>query len=110
MSDKLGIDETTPATQPVAAATPCSPIRFNVNHYVRVRLTEYGRECLMRNHEELAAHYGGKLNFGPRDPEEDAEGWSQWQMHDLMSEFGKHIYCGCKIPFETEIEILAEND
>jgi hypothetical protein len=31
-------------------------------------------------------------------------------MHDLMAQFGPHLYCGAEIPFETEIEILPVND
>lgn len=32
-----------------------------------------------------------------------------WQMLDLMSTFGAHIYNGCKVPFKTEIEMIEKN-
>jgi len=84
-------------------------VRFNVNHYVRVKITQHGKKCLRKNYDDLAKSYGGKLGFKFRLPKADADGWTQFQMHDLMANFGQHMYCGCKIPFETEIEILFEN-
>lgn len=96
---------------PVAAATACSPssVRFNVNHYVRVKITPHGKKCLRKNYDDLAKSYGGKLGFPFRLPKADKDGWTRFQMHDLMANFGQHMYCGCQVPFETEIEILLEN-
>lgn len=89
----------------------CSPssVRFNVNHYVRVKITRHGKKCLRKNYDDLAKSYGGKLGFPFRLPKADKDGWTRFQMHDLMANFGQHMYCGCEVPFETEIEILLEN-
>jgi len=94
---------------PSASCSPSS-VRFNVNHYVRVKITQHGKECLRKNYDDLAKSYGGKLGFKFRLPKADDDGWTQFQMHDLMANFGQHMYCGCKIPFKTEIEILLENE
>jgi hypothetical protein len=92
-----------------SATTPCSPIRFNINHDVRVKLTRHGEDCLKKNYEELAKRYAGKLPWAFQLPESDSDGWTRYQMHDLMAQFGPHLYCGAEIPFETEIEILPVN-
>lgn len=66
---------------------------FNINHFVHVRLTDAGRNyCAM----------------DCREPKEDADGWSRWQLWDLMSVMGEQIYMGCKPPFETDIRIEFE--
>jgi hypothetical protein len=93
------------------SAAACSPssVRFNMNHYVRVKITPHGKKCLRKNHDDLAKSYGGKLGFPLRLPKTDKDGWTRFQMHDLMATFGKHMYFGCQVPFETEIEILLEN-
>jgi hypothetical protein len=86
-------------------------VDFNINDYVHVRLTAHGRECLRKNYDELASFYGGKLSWKFKLPKEDAEGWSKWQMHDLMDQLGKYVGMGREIPFETKIrvEIRGQN-
>jgi len=75
-------------------------IRININDEVRVRLTDKGRAILVNNHIRLLPHQ----QFVP--PEEDAGGWSTWQLWRLMQEFGESMHNGCEVPFETEIEIV----
>jgi len=78
-------------------------IQFNINDHVRVKLTDLGRQILIKNHIEL---------FGSQDkykaPEEDAEGWSRWQLWELMQELGNSCYNGCNVPFETTIILEKE--
>jgi hypothetical protein len=40
-----------------------------------------------------------------RPPEEDAEGWSKWQLWSLMSLFGPCMHMGCDVPFETDMRL-----
>lgn len=70
---------------------------FNVNHYVRVKLTSVGWE-LVKNHW---------VQFGLAAPKPtmDTGGWTRWQLWDLMNIFGPHLYNGCEMPFETTIQI-----
>lgn len=85
-------------------------MRFNINNEVKVRLTDAGREAHRKNYEELKTFGLERLkaaewhNYTP--PKEDADGWSRWQLWDLMRQFGPHITHGMSTPFETEIEIL----
>jgi len=78
-------------------------VKFNINNYVYVRLREPGRIELKKQHEELNKSFGGKLGDYTA-PKEDGNGWSRWQMHDLMNRFGHMTSCGFDPPFETEIK------
>ena len=91
----------------VAGAAPCSAsfVDFNINDYVQVKLTPYGRACLQKNYNELNAAYGGRLPFKHSPPTEDKDGWSRWQAWSLMADLGKHIAMGMNPPFETTIRV-----
>lgn len=74
---------------------------FNLNHDVRVKLTPVGREILRKQHDALMAAYGDKYPFV--EPATDADGWSRFQMWDLMNELGAACFMGCRTPFETTV-------
>lgn len=79
-------------------------MKFNINHNVRVKLTDFGRQILREKFDETMEEFPHlTLNYTP--PVEDAEGWSRWQLWCLMSELGSHLNMGCKLPFLPEIEI-----
>jgi hypothetical protein len=80
---------------------------FNVNDTVRVKLTDYGRAMHRANHD---GHNAGRARRGLPPiaylrPKEDADGWSKWQLWELMREFGPHVGLGRDVPFATTIEI-----
>lgn len=102
----LGIGATTTLTRASEAMTD---LPFNINDNVRVKLTDYGRECLRRNHDELFARVGQKPNY-PYQPPMETDGWSQWQLWDLMRELGPYVGVGFRhTPFETNIIIEVES-
>ena len=81
-------------------------MRFNINSYVKVKLTDYGRKAHRQWHDNLYPHVTKeKRDEWYHAPEEDADGWSRWQMWDLMQRVGWACGMGSGIPFETEIEI-----
>lgn len=82
-------------------------MNFNINGYVRVRLTDVGRAIHRQQHEALVAAYP-RIQF-PYTPPSEIHGWSRWQLWQLMSLFGPSMYLGCDPPFETVIEILGED-
>lgn len=63
---------------------------YNINNYVKVKLTNNGRLILKEQ------------NINPS--EED--GWTKFQLWDLMSIFGPYLCNGCDLFFETNIELL----
>jgi hypothetical protein len=81
-------------------------IEFNINHWVRVKLTEHGRQHHRRKNEALLWEHGA--DYQP--PEEDAEGWSKWQLWDLMCEFGDGILMAGPLMFETTIQLIVEEN
>lgn len=82
-------------------------IEINLNHTVKVRLTKLGRDILKQNFEKLKRDYP-PLSLDYRPKKEDAKGWSEWQLHTLMSTFGKHLVLGFDVPFETTILYIEE--
>lgn len=81
-------------------------MKFNLNGYVRVKLTNRGREILRQQHAAFAKKWPKVKEFIPI-PEID--GWSRWQMWVLMETFGPHVHVGRDNPFKTIIEIEEIN-
>ena len=77
---------------------------FNINNYVRVQLTDVGRQALKAKHDELNDFANGALGEW-KPPEEDADGWSRWQMWELMKGVGDRCGNGFKVPIYTQIKI-----
>lgn len=77
-------------------------MKLNINQTVRVKLTDFGREILTQRAENLEKLYGFKVRSKPY-PEEDAEGYSTWQLWHLMEDLGQYVKLGYNLPFETEI-------
>lgn len=82
-------------------------MKFNINNLVKVRLSAAGHARHKTNHAVLNAKTG--KGWAYQAPVEDAQGWSTWQLHTLMHEFGMDCFYGNPLlPFATEIEILEE--
>lgn len=78
-------------------------VAFNLNHKVRVKLTETGKEAMKENHRQLYCDWKQPPEFRPR--KEDEEGWSEWQLWDLMNELGRYCIDGPDVPFEPSIRL-----
>lgn len=76
------------------------PAEINMNDRVYVRLTDTGRGHIEKAHHEL---FMGKVPFAPT--KEDADGWSEWQLWDLMQTLGDVCFMGGPVPFETAIRL-----
>ncbi len=87
-------------------------MKFNINDTVRVRLTDYGRAVLREDWQSTTNIYYASperraIRGEYKPPKEDAHGWSEWQLWALMEAFGEHTGHGCRLSFETEIEISS---
>jgi hypothetical protein len=74
-------------------------IAFNANEYVRVQLTDLGREIHRKHWEPFC---NAQLPYSP--PKEDEEGWSRFQLWELMQLFGPHTYLGARNSFSLTIQ------
>jgi len=80
-------------------------VKINLNDQVRVKLTPLGRRALKRYYREL---YQG-LPYQEKPIEEDAHGYSTWQLGELMHKLGQYVPpIGFDLPFEPTIEIIKE--
>ena len=78
-------------------------MKFNINEKVKVKLNEHGLKILKDQHDELR---GWCPSIGEyREPKIDNDGFTEFQLWNLMEKFGSHITLGSIPPFETEIEI-----
>lgn len=68
-------------------------ITANLNDSVRFKLNDAGRKI----YADWQAGFGGKA--GPK--KEDDEGYSRWQLWEVMQVFGPHMEMGFSLPFET---------
>lgn len=79
---------------------------FNMNEIVMVKLTDVGINELKRQHDELAEAFPKIGEFNP--PKTDDDGWSQFQLWDLMERLGHMCKLGSHLPFETDIKSTTE--
>jgi hypothetical protein len=86
-------------------------IKFNMNDYIRVKLTARGVAIHKQSHEKLmnAMRPNGAyevpkwLAYEP--PKLEADGYWREQLWQVMQLFGPHILVGMYSPIETEIII-----
>lgn len=76
---------------------------INLNDIVRIKLSPLGREIYKEYWISAFAGFPSIFDFKPKN--EDMDGWSEWQLWDLIAVFGNHVYMGCVPVFETEIQI-----
>jgi len=79
-------------------------IDFNMNHYIKVKITKIGLDELERQHNEYKKVY--PLAFKEFiAPNVDEDGFSKWQMWSLMCQLGHLLGNGFSVPFMPEIKI-----
>jgi len=84
-------------------------ISFNMNGRVRVRLNQKGIDIMRHQHDELNNYIrsrGGK-GLRPFSADIDDEGYTSFQMWDLMERFGEHMTLGSEPPFHLEVIICG---
>lgn len=81
-------------------------IKYNVNNYMLVKLTNYGKELIIKK-------YGYEYFVTCVESKKQNDGYYELQCHEIMHYFGEHCYNGCRLPFEPivyfdekEVEIL----
>lgn len=80
-------------------------IEFNVNHDVWVKLTASGHAELQKQHRDITTYWGNDFEY---KPPKEVEGWSKWQLRNLMQRLGHRMAMGLPLPFETNIILEKE--
>lgn len=75
--------------------------KSNLNDYIKVKLTEYGRKI----------YRSSFISLGLPEPHinVDEEGYTRFQMHDFINTFGEYIHVGCEMPCEPTIQIQIDS-
>ena len=73
--------------------------KFNMNNSVKVKLNDIGHAELKRQHDELYADLKIDKEYIKRTT--DSDGYSSFQMYNLMNRFGHMMVMGHQTPFET---------
>lgn len=82
---------------------------FNVNDTVKVKLTHYGRELYYHQYDRVNKSYG-RIAIPPAYPKVDNDGYSSFQLWNLMKLYGSYLSVAGTVenntlPFETSILI-----
>ena len=80
-------------------------ITINLNDIVKVKLTNVGKDIYYHQNDELnevIKRRGGRL-LENRMPRVDEEGYTSFQLHDLMTLYGPHVAMWKQLPFETNM-------
>ena len=88
-----------------------SVIKFNINDYVWVKLTDIGWKLLKKHHEKFnkLMESCGEAS-PPYQPPIEIDGWSKWQMRDLFHQLGGHLKMGFDLPFASNILLEDRRD
>lgn len=75
---------------------------INFNDEVKVKLTEVGIEIMQEQRRELNSHIQGNggIGLGELELKTDDDGYTRFQLWDLMNRFGQHMRIGHPEPFE----------
>jgi len=85
-------------------------IKFNINDHVKVKLTDLGKDIYLHQYDRINKVYSNysKTILTPSNPKVDKDGYTDFQLWELMQLYGPHLYCGAEQLFEKNIIHLLE--
>jgi len=83
-------------------------IKFNINHYVKAKITEYGYSVWVDNYNKYSSKPLNTESIIKLRNRADKDGYTSFQMHDFMNLFGEKTSMGSKMCFDTNIIIVPE--
>ena len=75
-------------------------IKINVNSYVKVKLTERGKEIFRKQFDYLPESYKKRHNPSEFEPKVDSKGYTEFQLHALMNLYGEYLIPGAPKVFK----------
>ena len=85
-------------------------IKFNINHSVKVKVTEYGYEVWLA-HENKFVHFSGTIKsvtIEQLKAKQDQDPQTKFELWDMMSIFGPKMRMGFENPIDTNISLLLD--
>lgn len=80
-------------------------VKININDYIKVKLTNRGKDIYYRQYDEINKK-AGKILIEPEYPKADSDGYSHFQIWELMKLYGSHLsLLSTELPFETNLQI-----
>jgi len=86
-------------------------MKININDYVKIKLTDYGKEVLKETKEEFLTSFNKRYNTKHtvdsffEKIEYDKEGYTKFQLWHLMEIFGDYMYNGADNVFDLNIKL-----
>ena len=81
--------------------------KININEYVKVKLTDYGKEIFYHQYDNLNKTYGKEI-IKPSYPTVDSDGYTSFQLWYFMNLYGRYIDMGVQNVIEP-LEIVFES-
>lgn len=76
-------------------------VETNLNYYIKVKLTEHGKEVHREYWEHICKDCGHEYKY----PKVDESGYSCFQMHEFMHTFGSEMSMAAELVCETNVLI-----
>lgn len=83
--------------------------KFNINDFIKVKLTDLGTDIFYHQYDELNKFYGREM-IKPHYPNVDKEGFTEFQLHEFMNLFGKYMVNGFDLVIENNSIYICEED
>ena len=83
-------------------------IRINLNEWIKVKLTDLGKEIYYHQYDELNKAYGREM-LKPNFPSEDEDGYTRFQLWKFIQLYGSHIGIGTPNVIDP-IDIVFEEE
>ncbi|WP_178137406.1 hypothetical protein [Tepidibacter thalassicus] len=87
-------------------------VSFNYNQEVKVKLTQLGLKILKERHDRLNEELKSRGHKGLNKftVKIDENGYSSFQLWDLMNIFGEYMAIGCETPFDGNMIFLEARE
>lgn len=78
---------------------------FNINDFIKVKLTEHGRNMHIQNYKK---YLGENYNKNFYVPKKDRQGLTKYQLWEFMNIFGEHMFNGAEQVIENNLIYFEE--
>ena len=81
---------------------------FNINNYVEIKLTQYGKDILKEKEDKIFTEYPSLKEYLYKYKVNNT-GYLKLQLWEVMNIFGDHLGYGLQNPFEMKIRMEVKD-